>query len=566
MTTRSKDGPAGPGAPRTPPPPPDPPARPPAGPLPLSQVLGQMVLPELRPGEHQKSAERMDELRSLIRDRGVGGFVLAGGDLFETPPLLGSLQQLSPFPLLIAADFENGTGPVVRGGTSFPSSLAVGATRSEELAHLKGAVIAAEARALGVHLLLGPVADVPCNPATAAPHTRCFGEDPALVARLAAATAQGCREKGLLACARHFPGMGDATVDTPLSLPALRADRERLRSVELVPFVELIREGIDAVMTAHVLVEALDRRYPASLSPVAVHDLLRRDLGFAGLVLTDALALGGMASAFPPEEALVLAVAAGADALLTPAHPQTVLAVLEAAVRSGRLAEPALRASAQRLLEVKSRLGHRASARPEIVERVVGTREHAAAAQRVADASITLVKDAAGTLPILPRRSGPIFEVRIVDDTSTGNLEVFGEELRRRFGLLTTLRIAPGQDTTPALLRLREATRSKPKAVLIVGVFARATPRGGLLDPGLAAFIQAAARAIPVTVVAAFGSPHVIRQIPDAPAFVCGYSDCEATQRAMARVLCGEIPAAGKLPVSLTPEFKIGHGLTVPKG
>jgi beta-N-acetylhexosaminidase len=568
MTTRNKDG--LPEIPRPPAPPADPPpTRPPPGPLSIAQVLGQMLLPELRPAEQIKSADRMDEIRTLVRDRGVGGFLLSGGDLFETPPLLNVLQQLSPVPLLIAADFENGTGQTIRGGTAFPTNLAVGATRSEELARLKGLITAIEARALGVHLNLAPVADLQRNPDNASVNTRAFGEDPALVARLATAFHLGCREKGLLTCAKHFPGHGEAVSDTPLSLPALRADREHLRARELVPFAELFRTGVDAVMMAHVLVEDVDRRYPASLSPVVVNDLLRHDMGFAGVVMTDAMAVGGLAAAFPPEEALILAATAGNDVLLHPGRPDLALDALAGAVRSGRLSEAALRASAQRLLDLKLRVGLRPGApvRPELVERLVGTREHLAAAQRVADASITLVKDAAGTIPVSPRRFGPLFEIRIVDDSSTGNLEVFGEEMRRRFGIMTTLRVAPGQDTTPILLRLRDTVKARPKTALVIGVFSRQSPRRGavLLDPTLASFVQAATRAIPNAAVVSFGNPYLLRQIPDVPAYVCGYSDCEATQRAAARVLCGDLPAAGKLPISLTEDYQVGHGLAAPK-
>ncbi len=567
MTTRNRGGSSGsapglPGDPPPSPPPSSPPPRAPAGPLPLARIVGQMVLAELRPAEHLKSADRMEEIRALVRDRGVGGFHLAGGDVFETPPLLASLQQLSPYPLLVAADLEGGAFPPIRGCTAFPSNLAVGATRSEELARLKGLVTAVEARALGIHMLLGPVADVPCNPGNPATDTRAFGEDPVLVARLAAAFAQGIREKGVLACARHFPGRGDAADDTPLTLPVLRAGLDRLRAMELVPFAELIRSGIDAVLSAPLLVEALDRRLPACLSPAAVHDLLRRELGFAGLAFGDTTLPGSLAGTFPPDELLIQGATAGNDAILLPGRPQQALAALDGAMRSGRLPEPAIRASAQRLLETKSRLGLRASGRPEVVERLVGTREHLAAAQRIADASITLVRDATGVLPVAFRRYTPLIELRIMDDAATGNLEVFGEELRRRFGILTTLRVTAGQDTTPLMMRLRDAARSK-KAALVVGLFARAGGGGNEpLPPPLAAFIAAATRAVPNAVVVSFGNPQVLRQMPDIPAFVCGYADCEATQRAAARVLSGELPPAGKLPVTLTPEYRIGHGLT----
>lgn len=533
--------------------------------MPLSQSLGQLVLPELRPGEHLKSPEKMDGLRALIRQHGVGGFCLFGGDVFETPELLNALQQLSASPLLIASDLECGTGHHIRGGTVFPSNQAVGATRSEELAQLKGRVTGVEARALGIHMAFAPVVDVPCNPDNPIVDTRAFGEDPALVARLAAAFHHGCREKGLATCAKHFPGCGDAWVDSQLAVASLRAPRERLRSVELLPFAEMIRAGVDSVMTAHMTAEALDRNLPASLSPAVVTQLLRNEMGFQGVVVTDALGGAGVATGFPEDEALVLAAAAGNDGLLCPARPERAAAALEAAVKEGRLQEKALRASAQRLLDLKARLGLSAHARvrADQVERLVGTREHVAAAQRIADASITRVKDAAGLLPLAAKRFGPFFEVRIVDGAAAGNLELFGEELRRRFGMLTTFRVAPGQDTTPILGRLRDATRNRPKAALVIGLFSRPRALKGTvqLDGSLAGFVQSAVRAIPNTVVASFGSPYVIRQFPEAPAYVCGYSDCEATQRAMARVLCGELAPAGKLPVTLSPEFKVGHGL-----
>lgn len=306
------------------------------------------------------------ELRALLQ-LGVGGVILLGASAAEVSLRCRQLQQWATTPLLLCADVEEGVGQRFEGASWLPPPLCLGQLHGRDpagaiaLAHRYGRCTGREARSLGLNWVLGPVCDVNNNPANPVINVRAWGETPAVVAALTRAFSQGLQAEGVLGCAKHFPGHGDTSVDSHLELPVLPHDRQRLAAVELPPFAACIDAGIGAVMTAHLVLPALDRQRPATLSKAVLTDLLRGELGFDGLVVTDALVMEAISRHYGAGEAAVLALEAGADLVLMPADARAALAAISAAVASGRLSRGQLEASAQRRQRALERLGQQAA-------------------------------------------------------------------------------------------------------------------------------------------------------------------------------------------------------------
>lgn len=478
--------------------------------LTLRRKCAQMIFADYR-FDRPAAAER-DRARGLAR-AGVGGICFFYGVRDELAPLANELQREATTPLLFASDYEHGVGHQVQGSVVLPTNMAVGATGSEELAALKGRMTALEARSLGVPWVLAPVVDVNANPRNPIINTRSFGEDPASVTRLARAYVSGLRDGGALSCAKHFPGHGDVTADSHIELPTLEQSLERLRATELLPYRTC---GADTVMVAHLIVKALDPERPASLSPRAI-ELLRGEIGFDGLVCTDALMMGGITKFCSEDEAIVLAAQAGCDVLLYPDDPERAIATLEAAVLGGRVSEAHVDRANARISAAKAKAG--LFTERFVKEALLDPAEQEDAARRIAEAAVTLVRG--------ERPTGPVAVIKVTDASARGDLGVFERSL--------TLPVREGSDTC------------------IVAVFFKQKAFAGKtgLDAPLVEQVRAARRAHRRVIVVSFGSPYVLKHFPDVDVYVCTYSEDAASQRAAARALSGEITFQGKLPVTV---------------
>jgi beta-N-acetylhexosaminidase len=323
-------------------------------------------------------------LEVLVRERNPGGVILFARNLGspeEIAMLTNALQAASLPPLFVAIDQEGGKVTRLQPPfTQWPSAATVGDVGSSELAHALGKAMAQELLAVGINMNLAPVLDVLTNPANPIMAGRCFGNDPQVVTRLGMAVFGGLKDMGVLAVGKHFPGHGDTTVDSHLGLPVVPHDQARLWAVELAPFVAAIDAGIPALMTAHLLVPALDPERPATLSRPILTDLLRERLGFPGLLVSDDLLMRGIADATPPGEAAVRFLEAGGDCVLIcddeAAQRQAIQAVAEA-VETGRLSEARVQLSCDRIAKAKAQyLGRGVPASAEAIREVVGCAAH----------------------------------------------------------------------------------------------------------------------------------------------------------------------------------------------
>ena len=345
--------------------------------LPLTAQVAQLVV--VRSSgylfDHQRRYPQWElaneSLQYCVQSLGVGGVILLGGSAIEVGLRSQQLQSWSAMPLLIAADVEEGVGQRFAGATHYPPPMALAAIAAHDpalacsYAEQMGAITAQEAMAVGLNWLLAPVVDVNNNAENPVINVRAFGETFVQVSQLSQAFIQGAQQYPVLTTAKHFPGHGDTAVDSHLFLPTIPHDRARLERVELAPFRTAIAAGVDTVMTAHLQVPALDQQFPATLSPATLTGLLRRDLGFEGLIVTDALIMGAIMKHYGPYEAAVMALEAGADILLMPQDPEgTIQAVCEA-VRTGRLTPERILASVERVWRAKQKVGDRLTTPPE---------------------------------------------------------------------------------------------------------------------------------------------------------------------------------------------------------
>src|SRR6266480_8114592 len=301
----------------------------------LDEKIGQLICVAVNATFMNQDSDAFKALRHQVEDNHVGGIILFRGPVYESVVLMNRMQNLARYPLLISADLEAGSGMRFDDTVNLPWNMAVGATDNPEYARRQGVVTAREARALGVQQIYAPVADVNNNAANPVINVRSYGEDPVALGRFVAAFVEGAQSNGVIATSKHFPGHGDTASDSHRGLPEIEVSRERLNAIELVPFRAAVKSGVGSVMTG----------------------ILRRDLGFDGLIVTDAMSMSGLTLYFTQEEASVRALEAGADLLLKPADPDASLRGVRAAVKSGRLSEKRIEESARKVLAAKYDLG-----------------------------------------------------------------------------------------------------------------------------------------------------------------------------------------------------------------
>ena len=553
----------------------------------------QLVWPQLFGDYTPEGSASWQRAAALVERERVGGFVMSIGSPIETAVKLNELQRRSRVPLLIGADYEAGAGfrtsggyflpngIFLGGGTYFPRQMALGASRDSGLAFEQGRITAIEGRAVGVHMAFTPVLDVNNNPGNPVIGPRSFGEDPALVASLGAAMISGLQVNGMLATAKHFPGHGDTDQNSHLSITEVNASRPRLDSVELPPFRRAIASGVAAIMTFHGVVPALDTSpLPATLSPTVMTGLLRRELGFDGLLITDALDMNGVLARVRPTgqattiqgvygavdspglaEVVKLAVIAGNDVLLMPQDPAVAIDAVVAGVAENRFSQARVDSSVRRILKHKHALGLHRQREVNVsrTRETVGIPAHLEIADRVAQRGITLAKDSMRLVPLTAAASRPrVLSVTLAPRADLGAGSTFDAELRRGADVRSVW-IDPAD---PASSMPRLVTLADSVEFVVVGsylgqgtVVATTTVGAALIE-----MLQSLTRRNARTIVVAFGNPYFLQQIPFAPTYLIAWSGFVPSQRAAARALLGVSDITGRLPISIPPALRLGAG------
>src|SRR5262245_21618728 len=410
----------------------------------LEEKIGQLIAVGVNATFMNQDSEAFKALRHHVVDDHVGGIILFRGPVYESVVLVNRMQELAKYPLLISADLEAGSGMRFDDTVNFPWNMAIAATGDPDYARRTGELTGREARALGVQQIYAPVSDVNNNAANPVINVRSYGEDPSDVARFVSAFVDGAQNAGVIATAKHFPGHGDTATDSHRGLPEIDVTRERLDSIELVPFRAAVEAGVGAVMTGHIGLPLIDSTaiaplprkeklkpldttedgeivstkgtMPTTLSPV-MNGILRNDLHFEGLTVTDAMSMSGLTIYFTQEEASVRALEAGADLLLKPADPDAAFRGVHEAVKKGRLTPERIDQSVRKILAAKYDLGlvERRITPLEGIDRAVAGKPANDLADDIAADAITLVRNDAGLLPLKLQPSSRVFNLAITN-------------------------------------------------------------------------------------------------------------------------------------------------------
>ncbi|MBR9989815.1 MAG: beta-N-acetylglucosaminidase, partial [Gemmatimonadetes bacterium] len=481
----------------------------------LEERVGQMLMLRVDGGFENYRGSAMRQVEQLVDEARVGGFVVGIGSPLDVAMKLNRLQARARLPLLFGADLEWGSGMRLwrptylpygieaAGGTAFPFNMGIGATGDAGLAELAGRITAREARAVGIHWVFAPVVDINTDPANPIVNVRSYGSDPVMVGNFAAAFIRGATAGGVLTTAKHFPGHGDTHVDSHVEMPVIDAPLDTIEARELVPFRAAIAAGVSSVMLGHIAVPALTGGavVPATLAPQIGGDLLRRRMGFRGLVITDAMTMGALRDTpgYSPGEIAVRAVEDGADVVLSPPDPVLAHRALVSAVRSGRIHYTRVDSSVARILRAKAALGlHRERMVPiDSVTRIVGAPEHESVAADIAARSLTLVRDANRNLPLDPRR---IRSLAVIAFSAPNDVRAgfpLTDEFRRIYGRdVTFLRV--DQNTSRAMHDSAVAAAQRADAVVFATFLMPISGQGHLTVPAeataLAARLKTASR------------------------------------------------------------------------
>jgi len=538
----------------------------------VEEKAGQVLFPRIYGWFLGAEDETFLEYVRWVEQFHVGGLEMFFGDVYGAANLLNGLQARAGVPLLVSCDAETGMAHRIAGTTHLTHNMGLGASRNPRIAYDQGRITAEEGIALGVHLLEGPTLDVNTDPRNPIIAVRSFGDDPALVAHLGKAFIEGVQDHGMIACAKHFPGHGGTDVDSHMDMPVVMSSREELERTDLFPFRQAVESGVGAVMTAHIRTPALDpdTEYPATLSRAVTTGLLREDMGFDGLIMTDCMRMDGITKYFPPGEAELQSLLAGSDIILGPFLEETYARILDA-TRSGELPMERLDASIRRILRAKAWCGldeNRFVETGELPYRIASARTRNDA-RRIAESSITLLKNEDGFLPLDMSKYKRVLGILYYDHPLGDIGDAFLNALRRRATGLSAQFYQEGLTNESGNIRtamlpadcdprfeedvIRET--SSYDAVILAFVYRiimrRNTPN---LRPRAAAFAERlAATGVPVAAVS-FGSPYVLGQVPGVRAFAAAYMYSPAVQEAAVRAVFGEIPFAGKVPVKMVTE------------
>jgi beta-N-acetylhexosaminidase len=516
----------------------------------------------------------------------VDGPFLLRSEPYEAAELLNRLQQDSKLPLLVAADFERGVSMRLQGTTVFPHAMAFGAVGSVEDAESFGRITGQEARAIGVHWNFFPDADVNSNPANPIINTRSFGEDPKQVGDLVTAYIKGAHEAGMLTTVKHFPGHGDTATDSHLGVASVNGDRVHLDSIELPPFRQAIAAGVDSVMVAHVTVPALDSdpNHVATISPSVVTDLLEKQMGFKGLIVTDALDMAGLTHLFANNigRAAVESFKAGNDLLLIPADLGASYDAMLKAAQSGEISRQRLDASVLKILKMKASLDLNQSRTVDLnaVATAVAKPENVAFGQGVADAAVTLVRDNGKVLPLKAKGTAQAglpymtkeethnnaLAILFSEDVRTESGRAFGREFRARISdarlIYVDPRIAAGM--TDDVLKAVDQAQTVVAAVYVIPTAGRVGNTVGMSDATGALLQQVLDRAAAKTAVVAMGNPYLASDFPKIENYMCTFSNATVSEMGAVKALFGEIPIHGHLPVTIPNVAERGAGIARP--
>lgn len=501
--------------------------------LDLGQKIGQAVMPRL----DFRVEDSLKIARKLVREFQVGGFIVFGGrDMESVRSAVEELQNLSRFPLLFGCDAERGLGQIVSGGSIFPFTMALGATDDEGLAYSEALFTAGEMRRCGLNLVFAPVLDVNSNSENPIINIRSYGDDPELVSRMGRAFIRGCRAGGVFSCGKHFPGHGSAAVDSHSELPVLSLTREELFWRDLVPFQGAISEGVDVLMTAHIALPGITGSGdPATVSDKVVNGVLRTELGYNGVVITDSFRMSGISDLGDEPGQSLKAIQAGCDIILDPQDPYKLLKMLNEKASTGKLDEEAIFKSAGRIISLKKSLPPGPSGNA-----VQSKEEGRKLSERIARSSVSLLKG--GSL----KSSRALLCTFDVTEWGSDVAQVFAQRLRDAGVIIEAVNVTASTN----LDNLCRKTGDDTALVCTVFTTVGAWKNQFSLPVFMRTALERLSSAYGESVLVSFGSPYVVRELDNFKTIICAFDSLPECQSAAADVLSGAAQATGRIPVA----------------
>lgn len=557
----------------------------------VEEKVGQVVYIGLNAKFANQNSDYFKELRRQVADNHIGGVIFFGAPIYETAIIANRAQEMADIPMLMSLDAETGIGMRFEDATNFPWAMAIGATGNPDFARRVGAITGRDARAIGIQHIFAPVLDVNNNAANPVINVRSFGEDPEMVGKFGSAFIQGLQGERVIATAKHFPGHGDTNVDSHRGLPIIDHSRASLEKTELVPFRTAVNDGVASIMIAHIALpqidneeikplknyqggdaergaEIVDQRatMPATLSAKVQTDLLKQDMGFDGLIVTDAMSMSGLTLYFTQEEAGVRAFLAGADILEKPADTDAMIRGLVNAVKSGRITQQRLDESVRKILAWKYEVGLVKQKITPIdqIDKLVSGPDADQLAREIADKAITLVRNDAGLVPLNKNVKVAVLAISNGFDPET-TFAPLTRELRAN-GI--KFEAALIQENTPAEQIAQARTIAENADVVIAGLYGRvrsgAKNSVGLPDAG-AAILRDLIASNKKVVGISFGNPYILTSFPQMKTYLVAYGDMPALQKAAVNAMLGMQDITGRLPISLPDLYPRGTGIQMTK-
>ena len=534
--------------------------------LTLREKIAQMMVYRMNMHYLNYNSDEWKEIENLISSDGIGILHIWFGETGSALTMLNKIQRESKIPILVEADIESGLGRRYPGAVTLPPMMAIAATGNSKFAYEAGRISAEESRGVGIHFNLAPVVDVNNNPKNPIINTRSFGEHPDSVIKYSREFIKGLHEHGMLTTAKHFPGHGDTETDSHSSLAQIPSDSARLWQIELPPFKNAIESGVDAIMVAHVNSPEyqIHSEDPATLSKFWIQDVLRSKMKFDGVIITDAMDMGGIVKKYSDSYALIETIKAGSDIIIQNNQMKKSIDLVEKAVKNGIISEQRINASTLKVLKMKERLGlHKNKIiSMDDTHMSVGKKSNFDLASEIGNRSITLVKNNDNILPLEPKTNDTFYIVDLYDGANNHNESIVTKSLRENGYKVRSFQI----DKSDSLIVANHILDQIPSDGLVL-LNAYANPvewKENIFLPSVEAdFINRLIKKCSTVIITSFGSPYLIQDFPEAPVYICAYKGSSVMQKAFLNALMGESDINGILPVTIPGIAKRGSGINL---
>ena len=532
----------------------------------IEEKVGQMIMIRMDGKFHNSESSRKKYIKDLISNYKIGGLITFSGSVHGTFNNIKHYQNISDTPLLIASDYERGIGVFVD-GTLFPSNMALAATQDTSYAYMQGKITAIEAKSLGVNMILAPVLDINNNKNNPIINFRSYGDTPETVIKYGIPFIRGIEDNGLIACAKHYPGHGNTATDSHTSLPTIDITKEELYQNELYPFRKACSIGVKSIMVGHIMIPSMDKNNPSTFSKKITEDILRDEWDYPGLIITDALEMGALTSTTWHGESAIRAINAGADIVLLPIDAKLAINSIISAVANGRISEKRIDDSYNRILAIKNDMKLEINNKNrtwEDSEGSIGLNEHSMIASRIAEKSITLVKNRNNVLPLNPNKYNKVSHILLsTDNDLRSRLKPFVRDLKYIHGNVNEIYV---NDPISELLMEDILIKVKDSDLVVVSMLIRIS-----MDKGLSTIHESHSKLlenlhstkIPMVGIS-FGSPY-LPKYNYLDSYLCSYGYGRVSLSAITNAVFGRRSITGVLPVTLNDKYQFGHGLRLKK-